>query len=246
MAWTWIRINGQMMLGFTYHDPAAGPSAKGALVHSDSLKDDVRRAIDRPDNTVRLGHGVYTPEPLAPEMIARFELPAEPEWMRFFLPSSQTPASSTSRPWRTDPALVGRFHPSFPDDLQVDFYFAASVGRERMWVQTDAVDGDIGGYAAVLLNQPHAPRAVIDKGARVSYRIAPGMPNPLWVSPAMQANMRDWSTKCAACGFDMPLEPIDNIVGPHVAAAHQRPHEILGMRCPSCGNEIEVKRRLRR
>ncbi len=60
MAWAWIRIGDDVMLGFTYDDPTAGPSAKGAFVHPDSFDDDVRRAVERPDHTVRLGHGVYT------------------------------------------------------------------------------------------------------------------------------------------------------------------------------------------
>jgi hypothetical protein len=97
----------------------------------------------------------------------------------------------------------------------------------------------------VLLNQPHAAKSMIDKGARVAYRVAPGMHNPHWVTAAIRANLRDWSSQCVECGFDTPFEPIDNIVGPYVAASREMPHEILGMCCPSCGHEMEVKRRLR-
>jgi hypothetical protein len=241
VAWAWIRIGDDVMLGFTYDDPTAGPSAKGAFVHSDSFDDDVRRAVERPDHTVRLGHGVYTAVPLETELTARFELPGEPEWMTFFRPSSDA-----SRPWRNDPALVGRFHASFPDDLEVRFYLFAAGAVETMWVQTNAVDEEIGGYAGVLLNQPHAARAEVDEGARVSYRSARGAPEPLWVSPATRANLHDWSSECTACGFDMVLEPIEDIVGPHVAASADMPHQILGMCCPMCEGAMTVERRRRR
>src|SRR5690242_6623830 len=64
--------------------------------------------------------------------------------------------------WRTDPLLAGRFHASYPDDLQVIVHDGGPrlsvIGPELMWVRLTDVAAEGEGlrvYRGALLNRPH-------------------------------------------------------------------------------------------
>lgn len=232
---TWVQIHvrpTEILVGFTYEDESAGLSAKGAIVQPESLNEDVRRAIERPDVTVRLDPPGYQVTPLAPETIARLGLPAVPPWLKFF-------GMPPQRPWRSDTALTGRFHPEYPDHLEVAFFFRD--GTERMWVRTTDVEPTIGGYVGELLNAPFADATGLTQGDRVTYRVASGALDPIWVSPAVRANLAEWSSSCSACGFDMLLEPAEDIL----ARQFEGSESLLAFttRCPMCGQTMISNRR---
>lgn len=89
-------------VGYVYMDWQAGMSAKGGPAD---------RPDDPPSLTVRLPIGAPSRVLDAAEVGARVTPPA---WVAHFGPQPPTDA-----PWRRNPALRGRWHKQFPDDLQV-------------------------------------------------------------------------------------------------------------------------------
>jgi len=148
------------------------------------------------------------------------------------------------RPWRYDPQLDPFRHPDRPDDLEVRFYLWEQEQMESMWVSVCALDPAIAGYAGRLLDQLATPGGPAP-GSTVSIRIAPGCPQPIWVSPAMRANLARWRSICTACGFDMLTRPAQ------VIAARQFPDAPEGCvpvkfttRCPLCEQTMRVDTRV--
>lgn len=148
-----------------------------------------------------------------------------------------------SGPWQRDPALAGRFHPSYPNDLEVRFYFAEQQTLEKMWVRTTGVDEEIGGYVAVLVNRPHTDATGLAPGASVAYRVAAGMPDPIWVTPAMRANLASWSSRCERCGFDMLLLPAEDLIRRQFELPPGTVMEAFTTRCLACGEGMVVRKR---
>lgn len=203
----WIRTaapsgDGQTFLGYTYVDQTAGLSAKGVLLQWPATPATAAEAVARPSHTIRLpGFEVAV---LSDAEVAALGLPERPDWADFFGPPPG------ERPWRDDPAMRAHGHPDLPDDFQATFYFWSAKRAEQMWVSLRTADPAVGGYAGTLLNEPHTP-GVLDRGATVSIRIAPGAGGPLWVSPTMRANLARWKVRCNDCGFDMLMAPAEYI-----------------------------------
>lgn len=97
--WVWIPIDGQWVLAYTYTDPTAGPSAKGAIVPQPITADAVRTAIDRPDRTFRDPIS-FRAMPIGPEDALRLGLPKDPPWIGYFEPGRPIP------PPRGEPSRV--------------------------------------------------------------------------------------------------------------------------------------------
>ncbi len=204
MSWGLIRVQDHQALVFSYVDPQAGPSAKGALLRDvEPTSEDVRDAATRPTLTVRLGPGLQ-PRPLPVELAERLTLPAEPEWLAFFRPGPPGP-------WTKDPLLAEHFHADCPDDVSALFFLAGTGQVERMWVRLDREVPAHQAWGGVLLNTAHHD-AALTQGTRVMVRGVPGAKGPLWLSPAMAKNLEQWSAKCEACGFDLVLEPVEVLI----------------------------------
>lgn len=60
-----------------------------------------------------------------------------------------------SRAWRNHEAMQERFHPEFPDDVEVCFAVRGTARLETTWVSVIAVDAESERYLGVLLNQPN-------------------------------------------------------------------------------------------
>jgi len=234
MAWGRIRLQDQFALVFSYVDPQAGPSAKGAPMRGgEPSRDDAEDAVRRPSLTVRLGPGLR-PVPLAADEVQRLALPVEPEWLSFFKPKQQG--------WHVDPFFAGRFHPEYPSDLEVLFFLPASQKVEQMWVQLDRVASE-GTYEGTLLNTSHF-EPTLTQGTRVTVRGAKGAKGPLWVSPSMQANAAGWTSVCQSCGFDALFEPVQALVARTFPDAPPGA-EMLNFttRCPMCNETMLVGKR---
>src|ERR1041385_2014300 len=81
--WVWIPAPEGWLLAFTYVDPTAGPSAKGAVVRDPPTPEQIRNAIDHPDLTVRdpVRFGAVA---IGAEEALRLGLPKDPPWIGFF------------------------------------------------------------------------------------------------------------------------------------------------------------------
>jgi hypothetical protein len=188
----------EAFLGFVYLDPKAGLTAKGGRVGDESQ-------VERPSLTVRLPIGVPG-RVLDDEERAKRGLPEAPSWLSFFGP--QPPVNG---PWRTDPGLRGRFHPQYPDDLQVLVHDGEPrrTGKrtEVCWVRVDAGEGTGGLYEGTLLNQPHA-LATVKAGDRIRFLSGAGGKHPLYVTAEYLAERDSWEIQpCPNCGFHEALDP---------------------------------------
>ena len=115
------------------------------------------------------------------------------------------------RKWRKHPLLKGKFHPDYPDDLQVLVHDGQPriTGKvpELMWVTVTRVEGNV--FYGRVINSPHALETVklndticfiVPKGE--------GYP-PLHVTEQYLQERRDWVIHpCDECGntelFELP------------------------------------------
>src|SRR5688572_1692584 len=81
--WAWIPDGDAWVLAFTYVDPVAGPSAKGAVVGNPPTLEQIRNAIDRPDRTFRQPEA-FGAIAISAEDALRFGLPKDPPWIGHF------------------------------------------------------------------------------------------------------------------------------------------------------------------
>ena len=78
-------------------------------------------------------------------------------------PSAATGATTSNdstdiqKPWRNDPRLLGRFHPEYPDDVQVIVHDGGPRITDRrpegVWVRVMGCDGEV--FRGQVLNQPN-------------------------------------------------------------------------------------------
>jgi hypothetical protein len=203
MTWVAATMGARRYLLFVYEDAQAGPSGKGVEVTGPTATpEDAHLAATQPATTVRLA-GVET-SPLPADWITYLGLPAEPGWMKYF-----RKPTAASKPWRTDPALQGSFHPQEPDDIEATFVLLKEKALEKMWVKIEAVEPGVG-YRAILLNTAKSAPALA-AGTKVLVRASKSHPPMLWVPAVAAANLASWSTVCEACGFDLLFIPVEDL-----------------------------------
>jgi len=146
------------------------------------------------------------------------------EWRLERVPPSPTP-------WRIDPEFAGRFHPQYPDDLQVIVHDGESRRTKRQpeacWVRAHAVpyalryaigspDAESSHglryqvrriYQGTLLNPPQQLE-LTRVGEDLLFMHVPGLPHPLQVRPDYLKERLGWSfIPCESCGIDQGLDP---------------------------------------
>jgi hypothetical protein len=236
--WVWVTApSGENYLGFTYLDRTAGLSVKAGPWPEPQTAEALDAAIHRPGVTFRLP-GPWNLTPVSPGDIAALKLPAEPPWLAHF-----APPPPASQPWRTDLLLAGKFHPSYPDDLEALFFFHAHRRVERMWVRIVDVAASSGGYLGQLLNTPHTP-AGLQAGAPVVIRAARGAPSPIWVRDAVRDNLSGYQSLCHDCGFDLLVTPAAELVQRQFPGAPEGSVMMqFTTRCAMCQGTMTVEAR---
>jgi hypothetical protein len=107
VSWGFIRLPDQRAVVFSYVDPKAGPSAKGARVLGDvPSPEEVQAAVTRPNVTVRLEKGL-PPRPLNDETLDQLGLPGEPAWLELFRPPPPKPRPAPALPVEEPPVDTG-------------------------------------------------------------------------------------------------------------------------------------------
>ena len=137
--------------------------------------------------------------------------------------------------WRQDPQLEGRFHPQYPDDLQVMVHDGeprrTQARPEACWVRITGIAGTLHMpiapadakppvaqnavrweqrtvYSGTLLNAPHQ-LTTVRQNDTLAFVYAPGLPHPVLVTHAYGAERSRWCiTPCNACGADQTLDPM--------------------------------------
>ena len=106
--------------------------------------------------------------------------------------------------WQNHPKLKGRFHPEFPDDVQVLVHDGGPRLTDRspegVWVTvTGCDDNDV--FTGCVLNQPQQLTSVA-QGAEIKF-IAPSGEYLLMVTEKYLQERPNWNVQpCDQCGFD--------------------------------------------
>ena len=77
--WVWLTSGGGRILAFTYDDPTAGPSAKGAYASDPPTPEQLHDVLHDPNTTYR---GPFESTPVTDP--AKLGLPDEPPWIVWF------------------------------------------------------------------------------------------------------------------------------------------------------------------
>ena len=167
----------------------------------------------------------------------------------------------SEHPWRTDAALAGKFHPSYPDDLQILVHDGEPrrTGRqpELCWVRILGVEKGparplLAGeeqapdtlrravYVAQLLNQPQQLTSVV-QGDPVRFFADPGGQHLFTVTAEYLAERAEWQIQpCQSCGLCEGLDPPSVMAATRFSGAEVVPI-MFTSRCPLCGGTQLLK-----
>jgi hypothetical protein len=146
-------------------------------------------------------------------------------------------------PWRNDPALKGKFHPEYPDDIQVIIHGGgrriAQHPAEGMWVRV--IGSESGVYTGIILNTPIGLTNV-RQGSAIKFIMPLVGEHPILVTDKYLAERDHWIIHpCKKCGFaELYDAPSDFI---RVAFPNQSQDEIQIMftyKCVKCPNGLQV------
>lgn len=218
----WIRIDipeHPNFVGFTYvdHEAGAGFSAQGGGYLIDGSLD------ESPDLIIvrlQLGHWKWTV--LTDHEIGQYALPTRPTWVDELYGPQPEPGSLWGW-WRDHEILRDRFHPEYPDDLQVIVHDGGPRLTDRspelIWVRVVGGHGDV--FHGQLLNEPHNLQSV-SQGSDISFVVPEGYEQPVMVTDKYLSERSDWIVHpCKECGiaelFDAPSD-LMRVVFPHTPA----------------------------
>jgi hypothetical protein len=107
-------------------------------------------------------------------------------------------------PWREHSKLRGRFHPQYPDDLEVLVHDGgpriAATAPELMWVRVVGMSDDA--FLGTLLNAPKQLTSVAI-GAEILFVVPKRFEYPLRVTAQYLAERTKWDVHaCSGCGLD--------------------------------------------
>lgn len=157
--------------------------------------------------------------------------------------------------WRNDPNFEGKFHPEYPDDLQVimhDGSFRFTNTRpEVMWVRIIAKmeakmeSGETLNYCkGVLLNAPHQLKTV--KLQQQIYLVAyKDYQYAIYVTPDYLKDRLNWEiTPCTKCGLPEAFDPIPKLwkksfpdTPDSLNTSEEKLIKVFSSFCPLCGQE---------
>lgn len=138
--------------------------------------------------------------------IAELALPARPDWLENYGP--QPPPGTLWGTWRSDPRLQGKFHPDYPDDIQVMVHDGGprltNHRPEVIWVRVTEQKNIF--YQGIALNQPEQLESV-KQNSRIKFIVPSGGKFPLMVTEKYLAERADWIIHpCNKCGFSEALD----------------------------------------
>ena len=141
--------------------------------------------------------------------------------------------------WRTHGLLAGRFHPDFPDDLQVIVHDGGPRLTDRrpeaVWVRLHATEAaDL--FLGRVLNQPTQLKS-IKLGQEVRCLVTAPAKYPVLATAKYLAERGEWSiTPCQKCGFGELFDPPSDLIRaifPDIQAGTVM--EAFTSFCPPCG-----------
>lgn len=149
--------------------------------------------------------------------------------------------------WREHPKLRARFHPEFPDDLQVVAHDKGpdDWGRqaELLWVRVTGCNGEA--FSGVVLNQPHQLTDV-SLGSEIFFIVPKGGDQPIQITSQYLQERSTWRLimPCNKCGMTELFDPPSQLVAatfPSVTAEQLSAGFTFTTRCPLCGGGMLVR-----
>jgi hypothetical protein len=146
--------------------------------------------------------------------------------------------------WRTHPRLQGRFHPDFPDDVQVLVHDGGSRlsadPPELVWVRITGAEDEL--FTGGVLNAPMALKSVRE-GDTIRFLLPPGCEYPLFVTEKYLSERPDWIIHaCQQCGmseiFDAPSDLVRKQFPDAPPGAVVEAFTVL---CPMCNGTIVLE-----
>lgn len=119
-----------------------------------------------------------------------------------------------SHQWRDHPKLIGRFHPDYPDDVQVMVHDGGprltTHHPEVVWVNITGCDGDI--FRGIVLNQPHQLTSVT-ANAEILFIVPDSGEYPLLVTEKYLQERSEWIIHpCNQCGLSELLDAPSDLI----------------------------------
>lgn len=151
---------------------------------------------------------------------------------------TEEPMVDAEHVWRNDPALAGRFHPDYPDDLQVIVHEGGprvtQARPELIWVRITGKQGEA--YQGTLLNEPHQLPSLKQHDA-ILFLAPSATIEPYLVTEQYLRERKEWYIgPCNKCGmpdlFDAP-SALQAKIFPNVPADAKV--EAFTSFCPVCG-----------
>lgn len=149
--------------------------------------------------------------------------------------------------WNEHPKLRGRFHPEFPDDLQVIVHEGGPHLTDRrpelVWVRVTACQDEP--FSGVVLNQPSQLQSVAP-GSQIEFIVPEGGQYPLQVTPQYSAERSSWRLlmPCNKCGLTELFDPPSSLLAasfPSVTADPLSRGFTFTTRCGWCGGGMVVR-----
>ena len=147
--------------------------------------------------------------------------------------------------WRDHAKLRGRFHPQYPDDLEVLVHEGgprlSSKRPELVWVRISNSNNDV--FAGNVLNRPHQLESV-KAGDAIQFIVPASGPHPLMVKTKYLAERPKWIIHpCNKCGmselFDAPSDLMAKIFPNLPPGAEMK---VFTSFCGVCGGVQGVER----
>jgi hypothetical protein len=145
--------------------------------------------------------------------------------------------SASEASWRVDPLLMDRFHPEYPDDVQVIIHDGGPRFTEKspelVWVTVTSKIANT--YRGKVLNQPQA-LTTVKQADEINFMAVAGAEYPFLVSQKYLDERAQWVIKpCEKCGFpelfDAPSDLVRKVF-PNVR--ENEDVEVFTSFCPMC------------
>jgi hypothetical protein len=119
--------------------------------------------------------------------------------------------------WREHPLLRNRFHPDFPDDLQVIVHDGgprlSPTTPELMWARVTGQRDEV--FSGFVLNEPHN-LTTVKQGDSILFLVTRNCEHPFRVTAKYLAEKPSWEiSPCDKCGFtdlfDAPSDLVNKL-----------------------------------
>ncbi len=145
---------------------------------------------------------------------------------------------------QSHPKLVGRFHPDYPNDLEVLIHDGgprlSTKAPELVWVTVLSEEDSI--FRGRVLNTPHNLTSVT-QNSEITFIVPNGSPHPVMVTPKYLSERSSWLIHpCDKCGMSEIFDaPSDFMKAVFPNTPEDAVLEGFTSKCPICGGFLALE-----